>query len=243
MCYVNGPKWRTCVKKIRAVPQPSGILAVGEPLTDVAFRCLEDMITTRKLPPGSMVSEVQLASELKMGRTPIREALQRLRQIGFVEMHARRGTFVCGVDVQQQLELLEVRRPLEELVVRSAAFRATQAEREELPKLADRMMEAAQRESIDDYIYAGREVHEAEVRATHNAMLVATMQAIHAQSRRFYWSMAQVRTYQEGAAHHKKVLTAIAAREATTAVEAVRGLMQFLEEVTRATLDTYSTGR
>jgi DNA-binding FadR family transcriptional regulator len=55
--------------------------------------------------------------------------------------------------------------------------------------------------------------------------------------------MAQVRTYQEGAAHHKKVLTAIAAREATTAVEAVRGLMQFLEEMTRATPDTYSTGR
>jgi DNA-binding GntR family transcriptional regulator len=231
------------VTKIKAAPQQSVTSTAGEPLTDIAFRRLEDMITTRKLPPGSMVSEVQLAFELKMGRTPIREALQRLRQIGFVEMHARRGTFVCSVDVQHQLELLEVRRPLEELVVRCAAIRATHAEREELPKLADKMMEAAQRESIDDYIYAGREVHEAEVRATHNAMLVATMQAIHAQSRRFYWSMAQVRTYQEGAAHHKKVLTAIAARDATTAVEAVRGLMQFLEEVTRATLDTYSTGR
>jgi DNA-binding GntR family transcriptional regulator len=104
-------------------------------LADVAFVQIEEMIITRRLPPGSMISEGQLAVELEMGRTPVREALQRLRQIGFVEMLPRRGTLVAGVDIRQQLELLEVRRPLEELVVRMAALRATPEERTNLRRL------------------------------------------------------------------------------------------------------------
>jgi DNA-binding GntR family transcriptional regulator len=60
-------------------------------------------------------------------------------------MRARRGTFVCSVGVQHQLELPEVRRPLEELFVRCAAIRETQAEREELQKLGEKMMEAVRR--------------------------------------------------------------------------------------------------
>ncbi|MFT4065856.1 GntR family transcriptional regulator [Paraburkholderia sp.] len=47
-------------------------------LADVAFVQIEEMIITRKLPPGSMISESQLAAEMDMGRTPVREALQRV---------------------------------------------------------------------------------------------------------------------------------------------------------------------
>ena len=61
---------------------------------------------------------------MEVKRTPIREALQRLQHIGFVEVHPRRGAVVAGVDVVRQLELIEVRRPLEELMVRCAAQRA-----------------------------------------------------------------------------------------------------------------------
>src|SRR5580698_9293485 len=112
-------------------------------LADVAFAKIEEMIITRRLPPGSMISEVQLAAELEMGRTPIREALQRLRQIGFVEMHPRRGTLVSATDVRQQLELLEVRRPLEEVVAQAAARRASDPEREALRVLGEKLHHAA----------------------------------------------------------------------------------------------------
>ena len=70
------------------------------------------MIVTRQLRPGSMISENQLSEQLGCGRTPIREALQRLKFEGFVEIHARRGVLVAPIDVVKQLELLEVRRPL-----------------------------------------------------------------------------------------------------------------------------------
>ncbi|MBC8732862.1 GntR family transcriptional regulator [Paraburkholderia sp. UCT2] len=109
---------------VENAPKPEVINPPEQLLADVAFAQIEEMIITRRLPPGSMISESQLAVELEMGRTPVREALQRLRQIGFVDMLPRRGTLVAGVDIRQQLELLEVRRPLEELVVRMAALRA-----------------------------------------------------------------------------------------------------------------------
>ena len=93
-------------------------------MAEVAYRALEEMIVTRRLRPASMISENQLSEQLGCGRTPIREALQRLKFEGFVEIHPRRGVLVTPIDVVRQLELLEVRRPLENLVVRLAAMDA-----------------------------------------------------------------------------------------------------------------------
>ena len=135
----------------RAISKLESVSAPEQLLVDVAFAQIEEMIITRRLPPGSMISEVQLSVELGMGRTPIREALQRLRQIGFVEMLPRRGTLVSGIDIRKQLELLEVRRPLEELMVRSAAVRATAEERVHLEQLAQLIIKAAEQENMDDW--------------------------------------------------------------------------------------------
>lgn len=209
-------------------------------LADIAFTQIEEMIIMRRLPPGSMISEVRLSAELGMGRTPIREALQRLRQIGFVYMLPRRGTLVSGTDIRQQLELLEVRRPLEELMVRCAALRASADERANLRRLARLMVEAADRENMEDWIRVGREVHEAEVGATHNSMMVASMQAIHAQSRRFWYThIGQNRAYVEGAKCHANVLNAIAGGDGDEAAAAAHALMQFIEGFTRSALDTF----
>ncbi|WP_211441818.1 GntR family transcriptional regulator [Collimonas humicola] len=220
--------------------KPELMNAPEQLLTDVAFNQIEEMIITRRLPPGSMISEVQLSVELGMGRTPIREALQRLRQIGFVEMLPRRGTLVSGIDIRQQLELLEVRRPLEELVVRCATLRATSEERAHLQILAQRMIKAAEEENMDDWIRVGREIHEAEVLATHNSMLITSMQSIHAQSRRFwYYHIGHNRAYVEGAQLHASVLNAIANEDSDAAVSAAHELMQFIERFTRSALDTF----
>ncbi|PMX27816.1 GntR family transcriptional regulator, partial [Pseudomonas sp. MPR-R2A7] len=86
------------------------------------------MIITHRLAPGAMVSEGELGAELGLGRTPVREALARLKTIGFVEVHPRRGVLVTQVDIIKHLELLEVRRPLDETVARCAIARATEAD-------------------------------------------------------------------------------------------------------------------
>ena len=100
-------------------------------LTDRAYRELEEMIVTLQLSPGTVLSEQALSARLKIGRTPIREALQRLARDGLVVIMPRRGIMVSEINLRLQLRLLEVRRELERLMASLAAERATPDERRE----------------------------------------------------------------------------------------------------------------
>ncbi|HKX38598.1 MAG TPA: GntR family transcriptional regulator, partial [Burkholderiales bacterium] len=89
--------------------------SIADSLTDQAYTALEELIVTLQLAPGEAVSEQMLAERLKIGRTPIREALQRLARERLVTILPRRGVMVSAIDVAAQLRLLEVRRELERL--------------------------------------------------------------------------------------------------------------------------------
>jgi DNA-binding GntR family transcriptional regulator len=212
-------------------------------LADRAYAAIEEKILSRELPPSAMVSENQLAEELKMGRTPIREALQRLKYIGFVEVHPARGVLVSGVDVTRQLELLEVRRPLEALVVRSAALRATPSERSELQQLAEELLAAATSKDRARYFRANRLIHEMVVQAAHNNVLSATMATIHAQSRRFWYTyIEQTNSFLEGARLHGAVIGAVVKADHDLAEKRAGELMAFLERLTRDVLEKRIVG-
>src|SRR3954463_13150069 len=114
-------------------------------LTDRAYRELEEMIVTLQLLPGTVLSEQALATRLKIGRTPIREALQRLSRDGLVVIMARRGIMVSEINLRLQLRLLEVRRELERLMAALAAERATAEERRDFAEVAEAMLAAAGR--------------------------------------------------------------------------------------------------
>ena len=92
-------------------------------LTDRAYVALEEMICTLRLEPGEVLSEGALSETLGIGRTPVREALQRLAREGLVTVLPRRGVLVSEFNVKKQLRMLEVRRELERLMARSAASR------------------------------------------------------------------------------------------------------------------------
>src|ERR1700753_2773977 len=72
----------------------------AEPLTDRAYRMVEELIVTLALPPETILSEQSLAARLKIGRTPIREALQRLARGGLVGLLPRRGILVSQIKLK-----------------------------------------------------------------------------------------------------------------------------------------------
>ena len=84
---------------------------------------------TLRLKPGEFVSEYALADSLRIGRTPIREALQQLAREGLVTILPRKGILVSETDPRKQLLVLEVRRELERLLCRLGAQRATEEQR------------------------------------------------------------------------------------------------------------------
>src|SRR3984885_14827848 len=115
----------------------------SETLTDRAYRLVEELIVTLALPPETILSEQSLAARLRIGRTPIREALQRLARDGLVVILPRRGILVSQINLKTQMRLLEVRRELERLMAKGAAERATPEESASFATIAREMRRAS----------------------------------------------------------------------------------------------------
>ena len=206
-------------------------------LSETAYDAIEQMIISRHLPPGAMVSEGELAEELALGRTPVREALARLKTIGFVEVHPRRGVLVTQVDIIKHLELLEVRRPLDETVARCVIARATDRDIAVLQHCTAGLLTAAAARDREVYFRTKRRLHETMVGAAHNATLTGTMAALHAQSRRFWYTYEPTASFLDCAGIHAGIVAGIAARDVGTALTGIGTLFDFLDQMTRRALD------
>lgn len=204
----------------------------------MAYRRIEEMIVTRDLAPGSMISEGQLSSEIVCGRTPIREALQRLKHEGFVEIHPRRGALVTPIDVTKQLELVEARRPLERLVVQLAGERASSAERQRMLELASEIEAAAAEGDRRRYLAANRAIHEARAAAARNSIVVMLSGPLNGLSRRFWFAYIEdTGSFAQGARLHSNILRAIVQGTQAERLAAADALMDFLEDLTRRAIE------
>src|SRR3712207_4704825 len=119
--------------------------------------------------------------------TPIREALQRLAREYLVQVLPRRGVVVTGVDVRQQLQVLETRRELDRLIARSAARRATAAEKQAIAELAARMERAASEGDVRAFLRIDGELNRRVAKAARNDIAAQTVATLHAVSRRFWF--------------------------------------------------------
>jgi DNA-binding GntR family transcriptional regulator len=208
-------------------------------LTDRAYAELEELIVTLQLPPGTALSELVLAKRLDIGRTPIREALQRLSRDGLVNILARRGVLVSEIDLRAQLRLLEVRRELERLMARGAAERATSEQRAQFSEIAAGMRRAA--EKSDDLLFM-RLDHQFNTlisAASRNEFASRAMGLMHGLSRRFWYQhYREAGDLPLSARLHAELAEAIAARDADAAGKASDRLIDYIESFARKTIET-----
>lgn len=157
-----------------AAAQPED--AAAQTLTEQAYTLLEEMIVRLELTPGSAVSEAMLSARLGIGRTPIREALQRLETQSLLTRDGR-SLIVASLDHNQLAELYVVRGTLEGLAARLAARHATP---EEVRVLRD-MLES-DRALVNDpkaLARANRHFHKQIHLASHNRFLVQQLDLVH----------------------------------------------------------------
>jgi DNA-binding GntR family transcriptional regulator len=210
----------------------------AETLTDRAYTGIEELIVTLQLAPGSAVSEQMLAERLGIGRTPIREALQRLARERLVTILPRRGVMVSAIDVAAQLRLLEVRRELERLVARGAARRATAAERARFAELARQFERAGRTGDDKTFMRVDREFNELCLAAVKNEFAAGAMGLMNSLSRRFWFHhYKQAADMPETAKLHADIARAIAAGDAAGAGAALDRLLDNIAAFTRATVD------
>jgi DNA-binding GntR family transcriptional regulator len=206
-------------------------------LTDRAYTYLEELIVTLQLPPGSAVSEGMLSRRLGIGRTPIREALQRLARESLVVILPRRGVIVSEINVGTQLRLLETRREVERLVARSAARRATPVERRRMDELAERFERSARNNDDKGFMRVDREFNELCLAAAKNEFAAGAMRLMQSLSRRFwYHHYKEAADMPETAKLHADIARAVARGDERGAAAATDRLLDLVKSFTRATV-------
>jgi DNA-binding GntR family transcriptional regulator len=206
-------------------------------LTEQAYRQLEERIVTLQLKPGEFLSEHALSHSLDIGRTPIREALQRLAREDLVIVLPRRGILVSQTDQRKQLLVLEVRRELERLLSRLAAERADTGQRRRFGAIAASMDRAAK--SNDDMMFMrlDRELNLLLVEAARNDYAARAMRFLQGHSRRFwYLHYKQAADLPLCARLHANQARALAGGDAKAAAAACDRLIDYVATFTRATV-------
>jgi len=200
--------------------------------SEEAYLRIRERIVSLDMPPGSVVNEGRLREDLKIGRTPIREALQRLAWENLVRSIPHRGTFVTDVNITDLARITEVRVVLEGHAARLAAERLSGADRESLSMLVEVLKEGPslnQRELMR----LDQQIHRQIYRAARNAFLEATLeQYFNLSLRLWYLVLDREVGLREAIKEHVELLQAILAGDAERAEESMhRHVTGFEQEI------------
>ncbi len=192
---------------------------------------------TLRLKPGDILSEQMLSATFHIGRTPIREALQRLAREGLVTILPRKGILVSDLNPRNQLLVLEVRRELERLLSRVGAERATAGQRARLEEIAREMDRAAKTNDDIAFMRLDRELNELIVEAAHNDYAARSLKLLQGLSRRFwYMHYREAADLPLCARLHANQARAIAKGDGKLAAQAADKLVDYVQSFTRATV-------
>lgn len=206
-------------------------------LTDKAYRELEERIVTLRLQPGQVLSEMALSKQLNIGRTPIREALQRLTREGLVIILPRKGILVSEINPGKQLLVLEVRRQLERLMARVGAVRRTEEDREAFLEIATGMEQAARDNDDIEFMRYDNAFNNLMAAAAKNEYAIRAIGLINGLSRRFWYvHYKETADLPLVARLHAELARRIAEGDPDAASEASDRLVDYVETFTRATV-------
>ncbi len=144
-------------------------------LADHAYLRLREEIIRVELPPGTLLREDDLMRRVDAGRTPVREAIQRLRHDGFVTILPRRGTLVSEINITDLAAIYEVRKRLESWASRLAAERAVDADRHAAQALLDELVALTPGDGHEPLLALDRRIHRFVYRCSKNPFLADTL--------------------------------------------------------------------
>ncbi len=199
-----------------------------EPDAAKAYRKLEAAIVTLALKPGESTTERQLIDLAGLGRTPVREAIQRLATEGFLLVRPRLGLAVAPLHPGDWLQVLNVRRGIECVLVRSAAHNIDSEKTRAFLQASEQMYAAAAAQDDLGFMIADKQWDEALASASDNAYAVRAANALQAHSRRFWFRYRKSMELAQSANRHIAIIEAVMRGDGEGAVVAMDRLMDFL---------------
>lgn len=209
-------------------PPQTPVAATGRtdgapPLTSHVAARLRDLIIQDVLKPGEQVRERELAEQLAVSRTPLREALKILAAEGLIVLSPNRSAVVADPSPQEVHDLLEVLGGIEALAGELAAERARDEEIAEIRALHYEMLAAYARQDRLEYFKVNQLIHRAIVRASANPSLVDVHARLNARLYRVRYRSNLLNTrWHTAIEEHESILEALAARDGQTLSRVLR---------------------
>lgn len=145
-------------------------------LRDGVYRHLRDAIIDGTLAPGERLRDVELAAWLKVSRTPVREALQRLAESGLVVTKPSSSTVVASVNMREVRDARNVVAAMHHMAVRDAVGRLTRADIAGMREANRRFSAAIKRQDVDAALRADEELHGVPVAVAANRALSTVLE-------------------------------------------------------------------
>jgi DNA-binding GntR family transcriptional regulator len=197
--------------------------AAAESLRNKAYEAIKHRIITCAFKPGEYINELQLSSVLKIGRTPVHQALDRLMVEGLVQVIPRKGVIVKPVSLNEVLQIIEVRLINEPFLARLAAEHARDSDLAAMSQVLLQAKHWAAQRNIELMMLLDREFHLLIAQTAKNDVLTELLRILHERSLRFWFiSLNAPKQYERVQEEHSAILAAIREHNADQAEAAMR---------------------
>ena len=205
-----------------------------EPAATRAYHALERMIVTLELPPASTTTEKALIERLQLGRTPVREAIQRLAWEGLVEVRPRSGLVIAPLNASDWPLVIDARAGVEAVLARSASRHCTPEVADRLDDAAAGMSRAVAARDVSAFLEADKLLDEVVAGATDNLFAARVAAPLQTHSRRFWFRYQSDDGLDRSVEHHLRLIKAILARDEWQAGREADRLMVMLRKLADA---------
>lgn len=200
-------------------------------LSHLAYLALEYLIVTLELQPGALVTEKQLIEMAGHGRTPVREAIQKLAWQGLIHVRPRVGLQIAEIRPEDHQNVMQVRRELEPIAAALAAVHADQQQRQQLQECARIMADCAVTGDLPGFFAADKTFDEILGDACSNNFITAALGPVQTHARRLWYSTGAPDRMERTIAMHIQAVLAIHDGDAENARAAMVALIDYISRL------------
>ena len=203
------------------------------PLREIVYEELKRQILVGEIAPGTRMMEVDLAEEMGVSRTPVREAIRKLEKEGLVTIEPRRGAYASDISIKDILDVLEVRQTLEGMAASLAARKVTEEEKQDFIRANAAYKAAILSGNTDEIIKNDEYFHQLIVNYSDNKTLTQLLSQVQELALRFrYIYYDDFSRYERMPKEHEEIEEAILsgdiAKAKVVAEEHVAHLKEFV---------------
>ena len=196
-------------------------------LAEQAYELLEEKLVTLALSPGAQVSEGQLIDMIGFGRTPVREAIQRLAQQEMFLVLPRKGLVVTPVNRASMVHILEARKPIERVIVYRAALNAKDDQRSEISAIARKL--TISHDDFAEFLKLENTLDKLLDQCAGNPYATAAVAPLRSHCRRFWYFHRHQLPLADPISANSKMARLVARRDSIGSQKASDGVMAVME--------------